>query len=329
MDIVANLQPFKEANGLLGDEEALRASFEKDGYIFVKQLIDPEKLIAIRQQFTAILAQEGWIKGGAEQDKAFAIGMPYREGEPEFLRAYEKIQKVEDFHALAHDPALNSVISSLLGMGAFPPPLSIARLIFTNNEEIPTPPHQDFPNNQGSANLTASWMPLIDCPISHGSLAVLEGSHKFGLLPLTGSLGAGNRQAVLPPEFEDLNWVGADFELGDVLFFSALTVHTALPNRHAEKMRLSVDFRFQPAGAAITELCLEPHFQTLSWDEIYENLQDESIQYYWRDNAYEIVPFDAEMHKISDEEHIELVAQSMRYQVARNERAREQKSNVS
>ncbi|MEM1037492.1 MAG: hypothetical protein AAGI14_12110 [Pseudomonadota bacterium] len=57
MDIVANLQPFKEANGLLGDPEALRASFEKDGYIFVKQLIDPKKLIAIRRQFTAILAQ--------------------------------------------------------------------------------------------------------------------------------------------------------------------------------------------------------------------------------------------------------------------------------
>jgi hypothetical protein len=157
---------------------------------------------------------------------------------------------------------------------------------------VTTPPHQDFLNNQGTPGLTAAWIPLGDCPRRRGPLAVLRGSHRFGVLPLEFHLGAGNRQAVLPPEMiERLTWVTTDMSAGDVLVFGALTVHASLHNTTRE-MRLSVDFRFQRQGEPLTELVLEPHFGRLSWDEIYEGWDSDELKYYWRDLDYRVVPFD-------------------------------------
>ncbi len=85
----------------------------------------------------------------------------------------------------------------VLGDSAFPHPLSIVRLVFPDTPELATPPHQDYPNNQGTENLTAAWIPLDDCSVSDGALAILEGSHKFGLFPRQFHLGPGNRGAIL------------------------------------------------------------------------------------------------------------------------------------
>lgn len=51
----------------------------------------------------------------------------------------------------------------------------------------------------------------------------------------------------------NLRWVGTDFNLGDLLLFPALTVHRALHNLDTRRMRLSVDFRYQREGEALTE----------------------------------------------------------------------------
>ena len=91
---------------------------------------------------------------------------------------------------------------------------------------------------------------------------------------------------------EACRWVTTSFRVGDVLVFGSHTVHAAMHNASELHMRLSVDYRFQPDGAALTPITLEPHFQRLSWEEIYEDWTDTEHRYYWRDDAYEIVPFE-------------------------------------
>ena len=44
----------------------------------------------------------------------------------------------------------------------------------------------------------------------------------------------------------DAPWCSLDLELGDVIVFSALTVHCALPNVTADQLRVSVDYRYRP-----------------------------------------------------------------------------------
>jgi ectoine hydroxylase-related dioxygenase (phytanoyl-CoA dioxygenase family) len=284
--------PMVASNDLLGDRDALRARLDRDGYLYLSQVIDREKVLRLRQRMLVKLRDCGWVEP-ALLKLGRTARRPVREGDPEFFVGYDEIQKLEELHTLAHDENLMSVMRDVLGDTAFPHPLKIARLIFPDHHEVSTPPHQDYPNNQGTPNLTATWIPVGDIPPEVGGLAILRGSHRFGVQPLTTHFGAGNRSAVLPIEMlEECRWVTTQFSAGDVLVFPAMTVHAALHNASGFFMRLSIDFRYQLEGEALTPGCLEPHFGHLSWDEIYAKWSSTKYQYYWRDLDYEVVPFD-------------------------------------
>ena len=300
----SELAEFRESSYLIDSVAELRQRMASDGYLFFRSLIPVDVLLELRQKITAVLSEQGWIKDGASQMDALAASLPYREGGEGYLRALRELVRLEQLHALAHRPELIQVMRAVLGATAFPHPLSITRAVFPLAPELSTPPHQDYPNNQGSRNLTAAWIPLGDCPRETGSLAILEGSHRFGLLPLQFHLGPGNRSAVLHEGLEECRWLSSDFALGDVLLFSALTVHRALDNMSEERLRLSVDFRYQLEGEELTPGCLKPHFECLEWDEIYRSWESEDLKYYWRNKKYTEVPWQEKMLEIP-EEHID------------------------
>lgn len=315
-----NLEPMFEANGLLGDVCGLRARLQSDGYLFFRKVVPVQLLLELRDQITQILADEGWIEGGPERMKAKAIRRPLREGQPKFFQAHDRIIKLEAFHSLAHEAHLMDVMRQSLGDTAFPHPLSIVRLIFPDSPELATPPHQDFPNNQGTPNLTAAWIPLGDCAIRDGSLAIMEGSHKYGVLPLKFHLGAGNRRAVLQEQMSKCRWVGADFSAGDIVLFTALTVHKAMENYNPQSMRLSVDFRYQVEGEALTAGCLQPHFNRVSWDDIYRDWKSDELKYYWRRKDYVEVPWNSALHALPEDHFDEAYELELAFNTAVNRR---------
>ena len=313
---VVSPQPMYEANELLGNTEALRGRLRKDGYLFFRNIVPVVLLRELRDQVTEILADLGWIAGGPDRMQAKAICRPRREGEPRFFEAHDRIVRLEAFHSLAHETNLMNVMRRALGDTAFPHPLSIVRLVFPDSPELATPPHQDFPNNQGTPHLTAAWIPLGDCSIEDGSLAILEGSHKTGVLPLKFHLGAGNRRAVLNQEVLACRWVGADFKAGDIVLFPSLTVHKAMENHNLENMRLSVDFRYQLEGEALTAGCLKPHFDRISWDEIYREWTSGQFKYYWRSKDYVEVPWNAALHELPEGHVDEAYELQLAYNIA-------------
>lgn len=313
-------EPMYEANELIGDAPAMQARLAQDGYLFLRNIVPADALLELRDQITRILAGFGWIADGEERMAAKAICRPRREGQPKFFEAHDQIIKLEALHSLAHESALMGVMREALGETAFPHPLCITRLVFPDSPELSTPPHQDFPNNQGSPNLTAAWIPLGECRMEDGSLAVMEGSNKFGVLPLDFHLGAGNRQAVLSEDVMSCRWVGADFNPGDVVIFSALTVHRALDNKNLDRMRLSVDFRYQLEGEPLTPLCLQPHFQRVSWDEIYSGWKAKEHQYYWRKKQFVEVPWDEKLHELPNGDLFDAYIQELEYNVALTQR---------
>ncbi|MFT4520970.1 MAG: ectoine hydroxylase-related dioxygenase (phytanoyl-CoA dioxygenase family) [Halioglobus sp.] len=315
-----SLEPMYEANELLGDTAAMQARLASDGYLFLRNIIPVDALENLRDEITQILAGQGWIEDGEERMKAKAVCRPRREGQPKFFKAHDEIVKLEAFHSMAHEEALMNVMQQALGDTVFPHPLSIVRLVFPDVPELATPPHQDFPNNQGTPNLTAAWMPLGDCGIDDGSLAIMEGSNQFGVLPLDFHLGAGNRQAVLNDEVKTCRWVGADFKAGDVVLFTSLTIHRALTNKNLERMRLSVDFRYQLEGEALTPVCLRPHFERVSWEDIYSGWKSEALKYYWRAKNYVEVPWNPELHELSDDTIYDAYIQELEYNLSLNQR---------
>ena len=285
--------PMRASNELLGDTDGLAQRLHEDSYLYFTDVLDVDKLQSLRKEMLLTLAEHGWVQRHPFLMKGIAIREPCREGDPDFLDGYEAIQRLEAFHTLAHDETLSSIMQQVLGPSAWPHPLKIARLGFPDHHEISTPPHQDYPNNQGTPNLTAAWIPVGDCPRELGGLAVLRGSHRYGLLPLDVHLGAGSRCAVVPDSMlEELRWVTTEFSVGDVLVFPSMTVHAALHNSSEFFMRLSVDFRYQLEGEDLTDIVLEPHFGRLSWNDIYAGWASDEYQHYWDDIDYRTVPFE-------------------------------------
>jgi len=143
---------------------------------------------------------------------------------------------------------------------------------------------------QGSTGTLTCWAPVGDCPIELGPLAVLPGSHKVRkVLPHHFSLGAGgliidlSQETPRHPEL-DKPWLSTNFEVGDTLFFPALTVHKALPNVTADRMRISLDNRYEAVGSRIAEHMLVPHMtdvSPLSWEEVYAGWKRDDLKYYW------------------------------------------------
>jgi ectoine hydroxylase-related dioxygenase (phytanoyl-CoA dioxygenase family) len=321
------LAPINDSTGLLGAPLALRARFEEEGYLYLKNLLPKSKAQALQAEIFQVCKRNGWFADSdSSVETAVPQVVPVVEGEAGYFSVYDDIQRLEALHSLPHDPAILQVMRVLLDESAFPHPLSICRLMFPHNTEATTPPHQDFPNNQGTAELYACWIPLSDCPVELGGLAFMPGSHKQGLLPLEFSLGAGNRQAVLPEELLQKPWVTGSYEQGDVLIFHSLMLHRSLENK-TDQMRLSVDYRYQSVRHPLTENCLQPHFQRLSWDEIYSGWLSKELQHYWQKLPLTFAPWTNQYHELPEEHLQAALGQVIRYNKRRSKLAEELNSN--
>jgi ectoine hydroxylase-related dioxygenase (phytanoyl-CoA dioxygenase family) len=192
--------------------------------------------------------------------------------------AYDDVQKRESVHRLPHHPALIALYRTLFGREPLVHPRHIVRLPTPHPAMTPTPPHQDFPLIQGTANTWTCWFPVGDCPRTLGGLTVLRASHKLGYLPIRPSLGAGLIASELCPGEDE--WVEGDFETGDVLTFPSLTVHKALPSQFRDRIRLSMDVRYQPADEPVEARSLLPHCG-LTWEQIYADWEADDLKYYW------------------------------------------------
>ncbi len=332
--------PMQDSSGVLHDTEVLRDRLAEDGYLYFKGALDRDAVSGLRRAILGVLAEHGWIRGGLALMEGQAVLHPVHEEMAEYAPVYDDIQCLEAFHTFAHRNDLMGVMQEVLGPTVFPHPLKICRIGFPEHYEATTPPHQDYPNNQGTTNLTAAWIPVGDIPMDLGPVAVLRGSHRFGVLPLGGHMGPGRRQAKVPRKMlEELRWVTTDFEAGDVLVFNSLTVHAALYNLTEFDLRLSVDFRYQLEGEALTEICLHPHFQRVTWEDVYSGWQSDRYQYYWKDLDYEVVPFETypvdrgsregeDEHGFTPDEWVEIMTVDKRWE-SRHRRRLERLAEIS
>lgn len=93
-----------------------------------------------------------------------------------------------------------------------------------------------------------------------GNLAVWNGSHKEGFIEHTETIPGAVGGRGVPVNESEADWHSSDFELGDVLFFHAFTIHKALPNLTENLLRVSTDNRYQRAQDKIEPDALLPHF---------------------------------------------------------------------
>ena len=274
------MNPFVESNDIRHDADALRARADRDGYLFFRAFVAAEPILEARREIAATLQQAGWIDADTDPFEAITSHPALISGMEEHRPVYDSVQRLESFHALGHDTNLFAVISALLGPEVLLQPGNIARFIFPSKLEYTTPAHQDYVHIQGTPDVWTAWLPLGDCPRELGGLSLLPGSHKIGVLPVAKARGAGGLRS--DTATIDTEWISSPFELGDVLFFHSHTVHQGLPNLSGNRLRLSVDYRYQKAYDPVMDRVLEPHQGRLSWEEVYRDWRSDTYQYYWK-----------------------------------------------
>ena len=89
----------------------------------------------------------------------------------------------------------------------------------------------------------------------------------------------------------DGRWVSGDFVAGDVLLFHSMTVHKGVPNR-SERLRMSMDVRYQLVSETFNIDNANPDGQPLSWDEVYRDWWSDALKFYWRRLKLTLQPFD-------------------------------------
>ena len=287
------VEELRVSNDALEDGEELRRRLVEEGYVFLKGVMARDKLMDLRREIMDLLMEIGWlVKGTDPMDGIARIDAQCTEGDMTYTDIYHQIYSLQAFHRSGHWPEVLDIMGKVIRAGVLPHPHKIARLWFPQYTEHTTPMHQDFVHFQGSFATYTLWGPVGDCPIELGGLAVLPGSHKIEeVREHHFSLGAGG----LAVEEEDLTgtWLSTNYEAGDALIFPSLTVHQALPNYTEDRLRVSLDNRYQAKGLPIAEHMLQPHMYKMddfSWEKCYADWESDELQYYWQDMDLEVVP---------------------------------------
>lgn len=245
---------------LLDDATALRARLAEEGYLYFRGLLPGEVVDDVRTRIARILYDSNWLAPGSDPDELAASDRAVEEGSPGFFGAYTAIQSTEAFHQLAVRPELLALTERLLGEPTFAHPAHICRIAPPSPGANPTPIHQDYRFIQGCIDTLTTWLPLSAAPPEIGGLRVLAGSPRLGVLPVKASDGPGMMRAEADENHPE--WRTTTYQPGDVLLFSSLTVHGAMPNR-TRKLRLSADFRYQAVTSPMARDLLgtgKPHY---------------------------------------------------------------------
>lgn len=291
------MKPFKDSTDIAGDGSLLRQRMHEDGYLFIRSLLPGEILEALRLAFLKTAREAGWARTDTPPEDGIAdLNGFCVEPEAAYMDVYADMYAIEAFHKLQHHPNVVRLLECMAGEPILPHPRIIARTIFPQREAYTTPAHQDFIPIQGTAETYTAWIPLSELPAEMGGLQVAAGSHRHGVYDFKPALGAGGIEITDPLEGA---WVNSPFEQGDVLFFHSMLVHKGLPNR-SDRLRMSIDARYQRTSDPIAPGSILPHSQPNTWENIYRGWRDESLKYYWENHELDVVEYDNSYHDRRD-----------------------------
>ena len=301
------MKPFVDSTSVVSDGSELKRRMDRDGYLYVRSLLPGKLLEALRLRWLKILEQAGWLKEGTAAEEGIANLEAFCvEPEPPYMEVMTRVLSVMELRAIQHHPALLSLLERLLGGAVLPHPRMIGRTIFPQKVEYTTPPHQDWVPIQGTEETYTAWFAISDLGREMGGLQLSTGSHRGGIYDFRPALGAGGMEVTDRLEGE---WVNSPVEQGDVIFFHSMMVHKGVANR-SNRLRLSIDARFQRIDQPIAPGSLEPHGKEVrDWEQVYAGWPaDNELKYYWRKYRLKVQTFDSSYVEKRDRLGLELAA---------------------
>ena len=244
----------------------LRERYSQNGYLWLKGLLEREKVLELRRRYFGALVHSGLVRSDFDPMEGIFFKEDYnRDAVHKTQMAFVRSAAYESF-CLA-EPIWKFYEAFLEG----DPYLHKRKIIRHTKPQDPacTGAHYDLVYLRGGTDhICTSWIPIGDTPFEMGGLVYLEGSHawsrqmeaeyrqKAADLSPQEQVSAYNRYMDktgwmtkdIPSLAEKLNthWLAANYEAGDMVVHSPYMVHASTVNEDtAGRMRLSTDIRYQ------------------------------------------------------------------------------------
>ncbi len=260
-DILGRLEPTDSSRPLA----ELRGQYRAQGYLWLKNFLDRDEVLAFRRRFFAAFQEAGLLAPGTDPVEGIYSGYEDKELSRKLVMEIVRWAAYESF---CFSPRLWQFYETFMDGPVY---LHKRKLVRYTRPGDPTctGAHYDLTYLRGGTDsVCTSWIPIGDIPVEMGGLVYLEGSDRWGRemeaefreknqdLSPEERISAYNKNMAkggwLSKDLPDLaarmgrRWLMADFEAGDMVVHSAYMIHAATTNESSEnRLRLSTDIRYQ------------------------------------------------------------------------------------
>jgi ectoine hydroxylase-related dioxygenase (phytanoyl-CoA dioxygenase family) len=236
----------------------LKAKLHQQGYLYFKGIISKVKLEEVYIDAVSVLRQYNWIQNELSVDRLkLNRNVASKEAQKNLFSVLLHWSSSKSFDYIVNDPELSKILTKILGTTYILHPLRLARWCRVGfpSDYIPEIlPHQDIEYVGLPEDTYTVWIPIHDCPIELGGLAIYPGSN------LQGQIKSKDRKNA---PYDTSYWVNTNYECGDILIFHSLTIHKASRNITYDTLRLSMDLRFCTKKRIISAMKKDPNYRLL------------------------------------------------------------------
>lgn len=235
-----DIQPLTDSTDLLGDAQALKERWERDGVLFLRGVVDPDLVKWAEGKFREVLVGDGLIEPDVEP-------LVWTGVKPKAFRPCDALG-TQVWHEFIKLPLLNDLMRTVLADEPVWIPIAGHRTSFPSGPIEPGADlffgrHQDSYFSNGMHYIVC-WMPLRDAALDAGNFTVAPGFHKDGNYYDT------ETHKMLVNSVPDDAWRAAHLKAGDLLVFDYYTPHATLPNP-SDLIRISIDVRAVAASSPL------------------------------------------------------------------------------
>ncbi|MDJ0537020.1 MAG: phytanoyl-CoA dioxygenase family protein [Xenococcaceae cyanobacterium MO_207.B15] len=252
--------------------EKAKASFEKEGYIIISSVFNPEWLSSIRKICDEIIAC-------AEINNRDIFSNYYLKHRADQGVLYDLYQRVPEFSQLARNQKLIEILSNIYSPNFFLYENSLVYKPKGGANAVPW--HQDFINRPNEPIKAIAWIAIDNVTQENGCMYAIPESHKLGFLPYFTLKGETHHTRINMSRVDESKAVPLEMKAGDVLIFNQLLihcskeVHTDLPRRAYRAAYQNFEKSFTPRGTPIVISLKDKSI--LSEVHNYEELENKSI----------------------------------------------------